>query len=49
MNALLRACSICASGSVRAITIAKSAPCAPDVNHLWPLMTHSSPSSTAAV
>jgi hypothetical protein len=49
MNALLRACAISASGSVRAMTIAKSAPCAPDVNHLWPLMTHSSPSCTALV
>ena len=26
-----------------------SAPTAPDVNHLWPLMTHSSPSRTARV
>ena len=28
-----------ASGSVTAMTIAKSAPSADDVNHFWPLMT----------
>ena len=38
-----------ASGSVIAITIAKPAPSAPDENHLWPSMTHSSPSCTARV
>ena len=31
------------------IAIAIEAPTAPDVNHLWPLMTHSSPSRTARV
>ena len=29
------------------ITIASEAPTAPEVNHLWPLITHSSPSSSA--
>ena len=29
------------------IAIAKSAPTAPEVNHLWPSTTHSSPSSVA--
>ncbi len=29
------------------IAIASSAPTAPEVNHLWPLITHSSPSRTA--
>ena len=38
-----------ASGSVTAITIPKAAPSAPEENHLWPLITHSSPSSTAVV
>ena len=38
-----------ASGSVTAITIAKFAPSADDVNHFWPLMTQSSPSFTAVV
>ena len=36
-----------ASGSVTAITIPNPAPSAPDENHLWPSITHSSPSSTA--
>ncbi len=31
----------CASGSVTTIAIAMSAPTAPEVNHLWPLITHS--------
>ena len=31
------------------IAIATAAPTAPEVNHLWPLITHSSPSSTARV
>ena len=34
-------------GSVTAMTIANAAPLAPEVNHLWPLITHSSPSRTA--
>ena len=38
-----------ASGSVTTMTIAKSAPIAPDVYHLCPFMTHSSPSSSARV
>ena len=38
-----------ASGSVTAITIPKAAPSAEDENHLWPLITHSSPSRTAVV
>ncbi|CAB5005975.1 unannotated protein [freshwater metagenome] len=39
----------CTSGLVTTITMRKSAfdPC--DVNHLWPLTTYSSPSSTALV
>jgi hypothetical protein len=41
-----RACGV-ASGSVTAITIANAAPSAPVVNHLWPSMTQSSPSSVA--
>ena len=36
-----------ASGSVLAKTVVKAAREAPDVNHLWPLMTHSSPSRYA--
>ena len=40
---------LCASGSVTAMTIRKSATEALEENHLWPLMTHSSPSSTAVV
>ncbi len=38
-----------ASGSVTAITIRKSAIEPFDENHLWPLITHSSPSRTARV
>src|SRR5712692_5272214 len=38
-----------ACGSVTSIAIRKSAIMPFDVNHLWPLMTHSSPSSTAVV
>ena len=38
-----------ASGSVTHITIATEAPTAPDVNHLWPLITHSPSSSSARV
>ena len=37
------------SGSVTSITIRKSALDPFDVNHLWPLMTHSSPSRTVRV
>ena len=37
------------SGSVFAITMPKSDPSALLLNHLWPLMTHSSPSRTARV
>ena len=37
------------SASVRHITMAKSAAFALDANHLWPLITHSSPSRTARV
>ena len=39
----------CTSGLVTAITIRKSATDPLDVNHLCPLMTHSSPSRTAEV
>ena len=38
-----------ASGSVTTIAIRKSAIMPLDVNHLWPLITHSSPLSTAVV
>ena len=38
-----------ASGSVTHITVENAATLAPLVNHLWPLMTHSSPSCTARV
>ncbi len=38
-----------ASGSVTAMTIPNAAPSAPDENHLWPSMTHSSPSRMARV
>ena len=38
-----------ASGSVTAMTIPNAAPSAPDENHLWPSITHSSPSRTALV
>jgi len=38
-----------ASGSVTHITVEKAAMLAPLVNHLCPLMTHSSPSCTARV
>ena len=38
------ACGMSGSPSVRAIRIAKLAPRAPLMNHLWPLITHSSPS-----
>src|SRR5437764_1408410 len=38
-----------ASGSVTTIAMRKSAIMPFDVNHLWPLMTHSSPSNTAVV
>jgi hypothetical protein len=40
---------LCASGSVTAITIRKSAIDALLENHLWPLITHESPSLTAVV
>ena len=38
-----------ASGWVTAMTIATSAPTAPEVNHLCPSITHSSPSRSARV
>ena len=44
MNAVLAACGISGSSSVRAMRIANLAPRAPEMNHLWPLITHSSPS-----
>src|SRR5271170_8285153 len=49
MNAELRACGGSASGSVLAITIANLAPCAPEMNHLWPLSTQLSPCFTPEV
>ena len=49
INAELRACGGSASGSVFAITIANFAPCAPEINHLCPLITQLSPCFTAAV
>ena len=48
MICVARLCG-CSSGSVTAITIPNAAPSAPDENHLWPSMTHSSPSRTARV
>ena len=45
---LARACGA-ASGSVTAMTMPNAAPSAPDENHLWPLITQSSPSRTARV
>ena len=38
-----------APGSVTAMTIPKAAPSAPELNHLWPSITQSSPSRTAVV
>ena len=38
-----------ASGSLTTMAIRKSAPMAFELNHLWPFITHSSPSSTAVV
>ena len=49
MKAELRAWGGSASGSVLAMTMAKAAPRAPEMNHLWPLMTQSLPSSRARV
>ena len=43
-TALFAACGISGSSSVRATRIAKLARRAFEMNHLWPLMTHSSPS-----
>src|SRR5439155_1901170 len=48
MNMLARLCGA-ASGSVIAKTMAKAAPLALVMNHLWPLMTHASASHTAEV
>ena len=48
-NAVFDACGGSASGSVFAIRMANVAPFAPEMNHLWPLITHSSPSWTAIV
>ena len=48
MIMLKRSCGR-AVGSVFAMTMAKDAPMAPEVNHLCPSITHSSPSSTADV
>src|SRR5205809_386965 len=49
MKAELRACGGSASGLVRAMRIANAAPRAPEMNHLCPLTTQSSPSCTAVV
>src|SRR5262245_2078017 len=43
------ACGTSGSSSVRAIRIANFAPRAPEMNHLWPSITHASPSSRARV
>jgi len=48
-KAVLRAWGGWASGSVFAITMAKAAPRAPEMNHLWPFRTQWSPSRTAVV
>jgi hypothetical protein len=45
---LIRRCGS-ASGSVTAMTIPKAAPSAPELNHLLPSITQSSPSRTAVV
>ena len=44
MNAVLAAWGMSGSSSVRAMRMAKLARWALEMNHLWPLMTHSSPS-----
>ena len=44
-----RAFASASESATRAMTMKKSASEPLDVNHLWPLMTHSSPSSTALV
>ena len=44
MNAVLAAWAISGSSSVRATRMAKLARWALEMNHLWPLITHSSPS-----
>ena len=45
----LAACGKSGSSSVRATNNANCAPRAPEINHLWPLITHSSPSLYANV
>ena len=49
MNAVLAACGRSGLSSVRASRIANAARLALEMNHLWPLITHSSPSCTAVV
>ncbi len=49
MKAVVAAWGTSGSSSVRARRMAKEAPRAPLMNHLWPSMTHSSPWSTARV
>ncbi len=44
MNAVFAACGRSGSSSVRAMRMAKLARWALEMNHLWPLSTHSSPS-----
>ena len=44
MKAVLAAWGMSGSSSVRAMRMANCARCALEMNHLWPLMTHSSPS-----
>ena len=44
MNAVLAAWGSSGSSSVRAMRMAKLARWALEMNHLWPLITHSSPS-----
>ena len=44
MNAVLAACGRSGSSSVRAMRMANCDRWALEMNHLWPLMTHSSPS-----
>ena len=49
MNAVLAACGRSGLSSVRQMRMANLARRALEMNHLWPLMTHSSPSCTAVV
>ena len=49
MKAVFAAWAISGFSSVRAMRMAKLARWALEMNHLWPLITHSSPSGSACV